>query len=307
MKIAILSNSDAFFPLAYALLGQQISPSIFYSPSPDSHTNQQVIAFVSQAGVNFTEEKQPDKDLYNWLTQGNYDVCFVVGYKHLIDIDRLKNCPTPIFNIHFGPLPAYRGATPVFWQLKNGEQNIGLCIHSLSQKFDDGPVVWLKETTNLPHYNYRSVNLLFNQLCVEGVFYILQLIINKLPIPLIQRDGIRSSYQKRPGLNEVTINWQQMDAAEICNLIRAGNPWNKGAITFFNGQEIKLMDAIVIANEAQDQKNAEPGSITVENGQLNICCRDGNSIQVNMLFYNECYIPEYQCMHWGFLTGKKLG
>lgn len=307
MKIALLSNSDAFFPLAYALLGQQISPYVFYSPSPDSHTNQQVIAFVSQAGINFTEEKQPDKDLYNWLIQGNYDACFVVGYKYLINIDRLKNCPTPIFNIHFGPLPAYRGATPVFWQLKNGEQNIGLCIHKLSQKFDDGPVVWLKETANLPHYNYRSVNLLFNQLCVEGVFYMLQLIIKKLPIPLIQRDGVKSSYQKRPGLNEVTINWQEMDATEICNLIRAANPWNKGAITFFNGQEVKLMDAVVISNEILGQNKSEPGNITVSDGLLVICCREGNSIQVNMLFYNECYIPAYQCMHWGFLTGKKLG
>ncbi len=265
------------------------------------------MAYVTQAKIGCTNERQVDKDLYNWWANGNFDVCFIIGYKYLVDISRLKNSATQLYNIHFGPLPAYRGAVPVFWQLKNGEDTIGLCIHQLAQKFDDGPVVWVKEIANQPHYNYQSVNLLFNQLCVEGVFYILQLMLSNLTVPIVQRNGIPATYQKRPALNDVIINWQLMKVSDICNLIRAGNPWNKGGITYFNGNEVKLMDAVITQTLMPDKKNHEPGSITVENGQLSICCRDGNSIQVNMLFYNECFIPAYQCLKWGFVTGQKLG
>lgn len=304
MKIAIVSNSDAFFPLAYALLGQRLPVSLFYSPGEEEYTNQKVAAFTQQAGIVVTEERHPDKDPYHWLLQGGFGACFIIGYKHLVQLDRLKDCPTPLFNIHYGPLPAYRGPIPLFWQLKRGENKLGLCIHRLSQKFDDGPVVWLKETDNLPHYNYKSVSQLFNQLCVEGVFYILQLMLNRLPLPVVKRDGVTAAYQKKPGLSEVMISWQQMGAAEICNLIRAGNPWNKGAITFFKGQEVKLMDTLMVAEAAHP---AEPGTIIDDEGQLHISCGDGVSLQVNMLFYNDFFLPAYQCRQWGFVKGQKFG
>jgi methionyl-tRNA formyltransferase len=307
MKVAIISNSDAFFTLAYTLGSQRLQVDLFYSPGADSFTDSKVAAFVKQVGVSFTEEKNADKDLYNWLHKGNYDICFIIGYKNLIDLSRIKNCPTRLFNIHFGPLPLYRGPMPVFWQLKHGEQKIGLCIHHLSQKFDDGPLVWLKEIDNLPHYNYQSVNQLFNNLCVEGVFYVLQLLMQKLPLPVIDRSAIKPAYQKRPGLDDVMINWQQMSAAEIANLIRACNPWNKGAISFFAGQEVKLLDAQVINSHFENAGQNTAGSIVYDDEHLHIYCADGCILSVNMLVYQDFFMPAYQCRNWGFIKGQKFG
>jgi methionyl-tRNA formyltransferase len=46
-----------------------------------------------------------------------------------------------ILNIHNGPLPRYRGVSPINWALKNGEGGHGVTIHEISRGIDDGPIV----------------------------------------------------------------------------------------------------------------------------------------------------------------------
>lgn len=41
-------------------------------------------------------------------------------------------------NIHHAPLPQYRGMMPTFWQLYHGESSVGLTIHSMGEKIDEG-------------------------------------------------------------------------------------------------------------------------------------------------------------------------
>ncbi|EHQ27899.1 methionyl-tRNA formyltransferase [Mucilaginibacter paludis] len=307
MRIGVISNTDSFIPFAYTLAAQQLQVYVFFSPPKDAFVHQKVLAFVKQAKLSFTEETNANNDLYHWLQGGNYDICFILGYPHLIRLDRLIKCPTLLFNIHFGPLPGFRGPVPVFWQLKNGIDKIGLSIHKLSSKFDAGPVVWAKETNDLPHYNYQLVNKLFSQLCIEGVFYILQLLAHRMPIPEIDTSKLTSAYHKRPVLSDVLINWQIMSSVAICNLVRACNPWNKGALTSFNGQEIKLIDATIVTQASNLATKTKPGTIVEAEHRLLIYCKDDNLININMLFYNECFIPGYQCKYLGLNKDTELG
>jgi UDP-4-amino-4-deoxy-L-arabinose formyltransferase/UDP-glucuronic acid dehydrogenase (UDP-4-keto-hexauronic acid decarboxylating) len=45
------------------------------------------------------------------------------------------------FNVHPGLLPKYRGAHVLNWVLINGENETGISLHQLTEKFDEGPVV----------------------------------------------------------------------------------------------------------------------------------------------------------------------
>ncbi len=304
MRIGIISDSDALIPLAYTLAGQQnLQVSLYYSPSPDLFVNQKVREFARQGRIRITEERNKDKDLYVWLNNGKYDACFVIGYKYRIRLERLVY-RTPLFNIHFGPLPAFRGPTPVFWQLKYGVEKIGLCIHHLTEELDAGGVVWLKEIENREYYNCKQVSQLFSQLCVEGVLLILPFLMQGMPLPVVDRSAFKSAYQKRPVLKDVKIDWQQMGAVEICNLVRACNPWNKGAITSYKGQDVKLMDARIILSK--EDVGCEAGTIVRNNGELHIRCKDKQTLKVNTLFFQESYLPSYQCHLLGFKRGEKL-
>jgi methionyl-tRNA formyltransferase len=293
MRIGIISNSDQFIPLAYTLAHNKLQVCIFFAASEDAYVNQKVNAFVNATGLPLAGD-----DVYAWLDQYKPDVVFVYGYRHLLDVTKFA---MPAFNIHPGPLPSFRGPSPVFWQLKKGVTQLCLSIHVLSSRFDDGVVVWNKGIPDQPHYNYALVQQIFSQLVMEGVFFILQTIASRLPLPAI-KDPSPSAYHKRPVLNDVLINWEQMSAVTICNLVRACTPWNKGAVTMLNGQEVKLMDAM----NTGVQTTLSPGTISLGT-QLLIATADQQLLAVNMLQMHDNFIPAYQAAYYGIENKMRLG
>lgn len=300
MNIGIISNSDELIPLAHTLAGKGFRVCIFLSPPPDNYLFQKTLSWLQSANITFSIEADHKKDVYRWLEKNNPDAVFVLGYKYLLDV---KKFSVPAFNIHYGTLPSFRGPVPVFWQLKQGQSFIGLSIHKLTAKFDDGAVVWTKRTDNLPHYNYSYIHQLFSRLCIEGVLFILHQLQQQLPLPDIKVNGVIPAYHKRPQLADVLINWREMKGEEICDLIRACNPWNKGALTSFNQQEVKIMDAVKVNLTVAESA----GTIVHDEEFLRVACADGTVININMLSLNGFFVPAYQALTWGLIKGRKFG
>jgi methionyl-tRNA formyltransferase len=44
-------------------------------------------------------------------------------------------------NLHCGRLPDYKGAPPGFWELYNGEPEVGVTVHRVTARLDAGPVL----------------------------------------------------------------------------------------------------------------------------------------------------------------------
>lgn len=55
-------------------------------------------------------------------------------------------------NLHQGLAPLYRGGPPIFWELYNGEREVGITVHFVEAKVDSGQIV-LQETVPLV-YDY---------------------------------------------------------------------------------------------------------------------------------------------------------
>ncbi|HEX8338231.1 MAG TPA: formyltransferase family protein [Pyrinomonadaceae bacterium] len=53
-------------------------------------------------------------------------------------------------NLHQGLAPFYRGGPPVFWELYNGEREVGLTVHFVAAKVDTGEIL-LQETAPLAY------------------------------------------------------------------------------------------------------------------------------------------------------------
>ncbi|HTP02038.1 MAG TPA: formyltransferase family protein [Anaerolineales bacterium] len=55
---------------------------------------------------------------------------------------------TPKFgciNMHHAPLPRYKGMMPTFWQLYQGEKKVGVTIHYMNAKLDEGAALFQGE------------------------------------------------------------------------------------------------------------------------------------------------------------------
>jgi methionyl-tRNA formyltransferase len=77
---------------------------------------------------------------YRELDAGAIDLAVSVFYDKILDANFIDSCGR-ILNIHNGPLPRYRGVSPINWALKNGERMHGVTIHEMTPGIDDGPIV----------------------------------------------------------------------------------------------------------------------------------------------------------------------
>jgi methionyl-tRNA formyltransferase len=68
------------------------------------------------------------------------DLAVSVFYDRILPASFIRSCGR-ILNIHNGPLPRYRGVSPINWALKNEERSHGVTIHEITPGIDDGPVV----------------------------------------------------------------------------------------------------------------------------------------------------------------------
>jgi methionyl-tRNA formyltransferase len=65
---------------------------------------------------------------------------FSVFYDKIVDAGFIAGFDR-LLNLHNGPLPRYRGVSPINWALKNGETSHGVTIHEITPGIDDGPVI----------------------------------------------------------------------------------------------------------------------------------------------------------------------
>lgn len=83
------------------------------------------------------------------LTSMNADLGVVYGTniikESVFSIPRLGS-----INLHQGLAPLYRGGPPVFWELFNGEKEVGLTVHFVAAKVDTGDII-LQETVPLEY------------------------------------------------------------------------------------------------------------------------------------------------------------
>ncbi|MBK6797799.1 MAG: hypothetical protein IPG76_13760 [Acidobacteria bacterium] len=57
-------------------------------------------------------------------------------------------------NIHQGLAPYYRGGPPVFWELYNGETEVGITVHFVEAKVDTGAIITQEKVPLNYDYNY---------------------------------------------------------------------------------------------------------------------------------------------------------
>jgi len=302
MKVGVISNNDLCLPLLFYLIKSKAEVSLFLGKSSTIDIRKdEVPRFCSGYSVPILEESSSAETVYEWMHRINPDLIFILGHLQKIDLQK-ASAGSGIFNIHFGKLPQYRGPSPLFWQLKNMEPSIGCCIHTITEKMDAGPIYWEKEIRNEDHFSHNYVQYLFSNLVVEGVNDILFNMSNKTTQAKAQ-DESKVRWYGRPTLSDVLIKWDTMYAAEICALVRACNNWNNGAITLYQGMEMKIVDA---SFSPSLHPGKLPGTITEVSDSIKISCLDNHELMIHYLSVNGIPFPGRQGNKFGIMEGEKL-
>lgn len=205
----------------------------------------------------------PGKDLQEAVEKYKPELMLVMGWSFRI-APAVYNAPRlGSFNIHFGPLPEFRGPSPLFEQMRQGRNSLVVTIHRLTEELDAGPVLIDRSIPLKPETTYGQAELALSKLATELVQVAIKILRLGTVAPAREQDEAKAQYYPRPELNDLTIQWSSMTSTTIQNLVRATNPWNQGCLCRTNeGRQIAAAVVRVTDPESNDSSSiAPPGTI----------------------------------------------
>ena len=150
------------------------------------------------------------------------DVVVVACYPEKLPLEFIVQIPKGIFNIHPSLLPAFRGPTPVFWQLRAGVAVTGVSVHRVNASFDTGDLVAQQQ---VPMPSAESVTSIEAQLAYLGGELLGQRIATgRLEGQPQATEG--ASYQPAPGQDAFVIT-QDWTVAGAYRFMRATAEWRQ--------------------------------------------------------------------------------
>lgn len=195
-----------------------------------------------------------NEDFIGEIKSLNPDVICVVAYgkilpKELLDIPKM-GC----INVHGSLLPKYRGAAPIQWSVLNGDKETGITTMYMDVGMDTGDMI-LKEKVKIGED--ETTGELWDKLSKVGAKLLVETL-EKIERGIAPREKQREDFTLAPMLSKdmAKINWEEMNAEKIKNLVRGLNPI-MGAYSELEGKKVKFWKVNVVNLKDLSQKFPE--------------------------------------------------
>ncbi|MBH8567411.1 hypothetical protein KB206_00835 [Microvirga sp. STS02] len=305
MRVAVIISSLLGWPLLQDLLSQGVVAGVAMPVSGREEAGQ-VAALLAQAGVvpRTLARATLGPALAEWVAATRAEAVLVLTFPWRIPAAVLALPPRGFLNFHFAALPGYRGPEPTFWQLRHGEPAGAVTVHRMAEDFDTGPVLL---ATPVPIGPDDTHGLHRGHLALAAVGTGRQLLAGlrgEVPLPEQPQNEAAARYWPRAGLADVTIDWQE-PAAGIARLVRAANPWNRGALATLRSQLLRVL----VATPRPETVAAAPGTVVlaVPGQALLVACGESQVLQLDVLALDEGYFTGGQLAGMGVQVGEVLG
>lgn len=292
MRLTLLADGSLGAPALSFMATTPLLAGVAWGPS-DAACRDWVGQTCRGRGIAF-QAVEGRAELNAWLESTRPDLAIAFGCPWKLTPALLALPRLGWMNLHGGPLPAYRGPQPVFWQIRNGERESALVAHRMDAGLDTGPILaWLP----IPLDPDTTHGALTQALSLAAPVLLQQLLEALQAQGEAFLEGARPQGEgrtwPRPDAGDVRIDWAAMDSRQVLALVRACNPWNSGAWTSLLGRPCRITEATLAAGP---EAAGLPGSVQLAaDGGLNVACRDGLCLRLEILRLEE-----------GFFTGSRL-
>ena len=283
MRTAIIGRTEILYETVELLLnhGFKIPLIITSKEAPEyTKTSKDFEELTKKIGAKYIYTNRLD-ECKEEIEKADCKIAVSLNYSSIISQDVIDLFPLGVLNAHGGDLPRYRGNACQAWAILNGEDKIGLCIHSMiGGEVDSGNIIdreylnidvntkvtqcWEWMAQRIPEMFLSSVKKL-----QKDPSYVLEVQSKD------QKDALRC-YPRIP--EDGKIDWNKPNI-EILRLINASNKPYAGAYCFYEDKKLIIWDTelfeddeIYLAEVGQIASVNEDGSIVViaSNGKLKI-------------------------------------
>lgn len=221
--------------------------------------------YAKQAGIPTRRPHNPNSAATcDWLRRLAPDLVVSVGFFGILKAGMLSIPRLAAVNFHASLLPAYRGKHPVFWALFHGEQRTGITAHIMSERIDEGEIIYQRA---VPVRAHDSVATLYARVIAAGLPLVDQLIGDAArgKIPMQPQPSAEASCFSSPTDEDFRIDWT-MSATALEARIRAA----EGKCFFAHGQQCIHVREAALARAAGNREPLKAGRFAVHSGRLKI-------------------------------------
>lgn len=215
----------------------------------------------------------PDKIRKEYASIFEYhpDIIITCAYGQIIPKELLEYPKYGCINVHASLLPKYRGSSPIYQAIRDGEEKTGITIMYMDEGVDTGNIIAARE---IPISNVDTLGTLSDKLSKLGS----ELLLKTLPAIVegtnfdIPQNSLLATHTKLIKREDERIDFNQ-SKEEVYNQIRSLNP-SPLANTLIDGEEWKIVEARIGSDE-----KGEIGVIDhVYKDGFGINCADGEIV-----------------------------
>lgn len=307
MKVLVLTGSRAAMPMIHGLHQSGRLAGIVVSANSPEDTHD-MAAWAGTCNVPYISVLPGtlESKLGEALARLAPDLVWVYTFSCKIPAALLSLQPH-FYNVHFSLLPAYRGPSPVFWQIRNGEPVTGVTVHRMNERYDAGTIIRQVELPLIPGETAGILSARLDQVA-QGILK--ELLTNesyKEEGSWREQDEENASYYPRPGAAQLSIDWNGSTAQEIENLVNACNPVYQGALTKLRGQAVRIAE--VAPADMNVPEVYPPGTIVYADQPYGVfvLCKDGKVLRINIIHMQEGTVTGFKLAAMGVTAGERFG
>tara|TARA_Y100001978_G_C23653159_1_gene414556 strand:+ start:216 stop:1223 length:1008 start_codon:yes stop_codon:yes gene_type:complete len=251
------------------------------SPSPVKKT-----AHELGIPVFTTQSISKDQNTKKILKELKADVYVVVAFGQILPKEILDLPKLGCWNSHASLLPTWRGAAPIQWSIINDDEKTGICVMSMEEGLDTGPVIEQEVTVITDSDNLEILTNRLSEISSRLLVKTLERIkLTKMQSKSSILDELKAidqsklngnpSYARQIKKEDYLIDWNQK-SRKIIKRIQGLYP---NAYTIYDGKRIKILEASQIFKKElfkEDNshydfiENAKPGQVLTINKQTGI-------------------------------------
>jgi methionyl-tRNA formyltransferase len=163
-----------------------------------------------------------------------------------------------IVNIHPAPLPRYRGAHPLPWQIIRGESESAVSFHVMVPEIDAGPIIKQVPFSIEESDDYGTVfNKVLDIIRSHAGTVFNEFALGRLaPVP---QDHTLATFVVKRAPHDGWISWSSC-ARDVRNFVRALTAPLPGAWSLWNGQKV-IFDAVEVDERFSKYVGRTPGQV----------------------------------------------
>ena len=209
------------------------------------------------------------------------DLAVVAAYGQILSADVLNAPRLGCINLHASLLPKYRGAAPIQYAVRMGEQETGITIFQIEPKLDAGPILGVVSTQIGDKENYGELELRLRDLAVPLAVKVVDQIESGTTKPVTQ-DATAITKAPRLQKSEGEIDWSKTSRLVDCH-VRAMQPWPR-PFTFLLLKDQKPLRVLVLEVEdfrdSLPDSDARPGDVFALEGKRIVVTTGDGAVEV---------------------------